>query len=163
MSQFYDDWAQVLLENGREYYVRGQYPDGRYEKIQTPMVSVSELFIHLGMTDGDGREPLGIKNNGTDILGIVATFRQSADPVSPVIEAITGLSWRVTIRNEAGRIYDIVDVAFVNGVASFNYTTTGNPDICSIRESDFDQIELGGTTYVLKLVGDSTFKVYRQL
>lgn len=121
------------------------------------------LFIHLAMSGGDGRDPIGIRNNGIDALNVVATFRESENPSSPVITAIDGVSWRITVRNAKGDIYDIVDVAFAAGVASFAYTTDNKPDVCQILESDFEQIEIGGTTYTLKLIGDNIFKVYRQL
>jgi hypothetical protein len=121
------------------------------------------LFIHLAMTGGDGRDPIGIQNNGIDALNVVATFRQSESPSSAVITAIDGASWRITVRNAKGDVYDIVDVAFTAGVASFAYTTNNKPDVCRILEADFEQIEISGTTYQLKLIGDSTFKVYRQL
>jgi len=123
----------------------------------------TNLYIHLEMTDGDGREPLGILNDGIDSLGIVATFRASSDPASPVIAAVTGFSRRVTIRNEARQIYDIVDVTFTDGVATFDYTSDSRPDVCQILESDFDAIVMGETIYNLKLVGSSVFKVYRSL
>lgn len=147
-------------------FVEYNYGDGRSVRktYHTPVdpPEPNHLCIHLAMTDGDGREPLGIKNNGVDALGIVATFRQSEDPASPIITAVN-MAWRVTIRNEAGLIYDIVDVSFVEGVASFSYTTTGAPDICGILESDFEPYDLGGTIYEFKLIGNATFKVYRQL
>jgi len=121
------------------------------------------LYIHLAMTGGDGRDPIGIHNDGIDAMNVVATFRETEDPASPVIEAVDGVSWRITVRNHVGSVYDIVDVAFMAGIASFAYTTENNPDVCCILESDFEQIELGGITYTLKLIGDSSFKVYRQL
>jgi len=124
---------------------------------------INYLYIYLAMTDGDGRKPLGIKNDGIDSLGIVATFRQTEDPESVVIEVITDMSWRVTIRESSGSIYDIIDVIFTNGIASLNYVTTNKTSICDIKESDFEKITFGGTEYTLKLIGDTTFKVYRQL
>jgi len=127
-----------------------------------PELTPNYLYIHLAMT-GDGRTPVGIKNNGVDSLAVTATFRQTSNPASPAISSIHDVSWRVTIRDTNNNIYDIVDVNFIQGVAAFNYTTNNNANICQILESDFEVIEFGGQTYTLKLIGDSTFKVYRDL
>ena len=137
--------------------------DEETESFINPVVAKNYLYIHLTMSDGDGREPLGIINNGIDALSIIATFRESEDPSSSVITSITGLSWRISIRDSSNFIYDIIDVPFTNGVASVSYTTTDKSAICSVLESDFEKITVGETIYTLKLVGDSTFKVYRQL
>ena len=132
-------------------YVNGEFID-----------SNNYLYIHIGMADGDGLDPIGIINNGTDKITITATFRSGTEPNSSVITAVTGMSWRVSIRNNVD-IYDIIMIPFINGVATVNYTTTGLPGICSISESDLEQITVGDTIYVLKIIGDTTFKVYRTL
>ena len=122
----------------------------------------NNLYIHLELV-GDGRTPVGIKNDGVDILSVTATFRQTMDPLSTVIASVTDMSWRITIRDINNNIYDIVDVTFTDGVASFDYTTDNKANVCQISESDFEEITVGETTYTLKIVGDNTFKVYRAL
>lgn len=149
------DWVEYHYDNGN--IVKKTY----HEPVEE--VTPNYLYIHIAMTDGDGREPLGIKNDGIDSLGIVATFRASDDPVSPVITQVTGMTWRVNIRGSLNQIYDIIDVAFVDGIASVAYVTTDKADVCQVLESDFEQITVGETTYTLKLVGNTTFKVYRNL
>jgi len=147
-------------KTGWEY----DYDTGEFIPPETPETPVvNYLYIHLEMTDGDGREPIGIKNDGVDGLSVVATFRQSEDPESSVLTSVTGMSWRVTIRDISNQVYDIVDVTFTNGVSSFVYTTSDKPAICYIREYDLEKVTFGDTEYTLKLVGDTTFKVYRQL
>jgi hypothetical protein len=120
------------------------------------------LYVHLGLV-GDGRIPVGIKNDGVDTLSVTATFRQTEDPLSTVITAVTAMSWRITIRDVTNNIYDIIDVTFTDGIASFDYTTDNKANICQILESDFEEITVGETTYAIRLFGDNTFKVYRAL
>jgi len=120
------------------------------------------IYLHLNLSDGDGKEPIGIQNNGVDILTVTATFRYTEDPESDIITAIDNVEWRVTIRSYPGDIYDIVNIEFVGGTLSLNYTTTNRPAICKISDEDFEIIEMAGTKYKINLIGDATFKVFRQ-
>ena len=122
----------------------------------------NNIYLHTNLSGGDGIDPIGITNDGIESISILATFRTGEDSESDVITSINS-SWRVTIRNKNNDIYDIVNVTFTNGVVSFNYTTTSSPDICSIVESDFEDVTIGETTYEIKLIGNTTFKVYRSL
>lgn len=158
---YYPDWTVIEI-SGRDYKVKGYYPEGKYEKLLVPSPP-SYLYLHVNMADGDNRDPLGIKNNGNDHITFTATFRQSADPASAVITQIDGLSWRVNIRDDQGFIYDIIDVEFTAGVAVEEYSTDQKPAVCQVLESDFEAIKSAGTTYQIKLVGEILFKVYRKI
>ena len=120
------------------------------------------LYLHVVMTDGDGREPVGLLNDGIDSISIVATFRVGEASDSTVITSISN-TWRVTIREDGGSIYDIILITFVNGIATVTYKTTASPDICDIREEDMDLITMGDTTYRINIVGNTQFKVFRSL
>jgi len=123
----------------------------------------NNIYAHVSLTDGDGMDPIGILNDGVDALHAVVTFRGGPSPDSDVITAITGLNRRITIRNTDGAVHDIVMVGFTNGVSEFHYSTEGAPGILQILESDFETLQVGETEYTIKLVGNSAFKVYRQL
>jgi len=122
------------------------------------------IYLHLSVTGGDGKEPIGVLNDGTDSINVTCTFRKTSDPVSDILTAITGLSRRVTVRKDTGECYDIFSITFVDGISSFAYKTTLDPAICEIKESDFLPVDSGyEVPYIINLIGDNTFKVYRSL
>jgi len=120
-----------------------------------------EIFLHVTLTDGDGLKPIGIVNDGASKIHIVATLRKTSDSNSDVIP-LSG-KWRIPIRDDQGRIYDMILVNLVDGVAEFDYTTTHRPAVCKVDENDFETIEISGVKYKVKIVGDNNFKVYRTL
>ena len=124
--------------------------------------SLGYLYLHVGMVDGDGKDPIGIVNNGTDSMAVTITFRATASPTSTVITAVND-SWRVLIRDSDGAIYDVILITFVNGVATFTYKTTNRPAVCTMQESDMEIITLGSDNYKLKLVAEPKFTIYRTL
>jgi len=143
------------------------------EEIKTKVLKMAEadlpsvvtpqafIYLHVNVTDGDGKEPIGVKNDGVNYLSVEATFRVSSDPGSTVIATITEQEWRVTVRDANDAIYDVVNVKFVSGICTFQYVTTNSPTFCSIIESDFDLVEMAGVTYKILLVDEVIFKVYR--
>jgi hypothetical protein len=120
----------------------------------------AEIFLHVTLTDGDGKKPIGIQNNGTDSLNVSATFRTGDEQTDPIIDVINQ-EWRVTIREPKSRIYDIVNIEFINGILNFHYTTTNKPANCIINEDDFEIVSLNEVRYKMTLIGDTNFKVYR--
>ena len=146
----------------------------------TPLPTIGDVYLHITLTDGDGKLPIGIKNDGIDTVNVFATFRQTEDPTSPVITAIDNVEWRVTIRevtirevtdtnyipgmpiSTTGPVYDIVNIIFIQGVLNFNYMTTNKAAICNIIEEDFEILTMGENQFKMNIVGDTTFKVFRQ-
>lgn len=121
----------------------------------------NNVWLHVAVSGGDGNDPPGILNNGSDALTITATLRATADPASPKIE-VDG-AWRITIRDDAGASYDMVKVQMTAGVVNASYTTTFRPAECELRESDFDPVTAGDKTYVVRLAAPARWKVYRNL
>ena len=120
------------------------------------------LYLHIDMVDGDGKEPIGIKNDGVDYMTVTVTFRATDNPASPVIEAIND-EWRVLIRDNTSAIYDVVLIVFTNGVVEFQYKTTNRPAVCTLDEDDLEFINLGEDVYKLKIANEAKFTVYRVL
>jgi hypothetical protein len=120
------------------------------------------LYLHIDMVDGDGKDPIGIINNGTDSMTVSAAFRYTDSVESPLVTAINE-EWRVLIRDNDNSIYDVVLISFTAGLAVFQYTTTNRPAVCTMKESDLELIVLGPNTYKLKLVGTPKFTVFRTL
>lgn len=132
-----------------------------------------EIWYHIDATGGDGKNPAGIRNDGTDALNITITARETEDPESPV----RGINddFRMEIRTSDGYVYDVLLVSFVNGVGSLTYTDDapkGNTLTVSIPEGLVVQINDDGTVnvppfaekkqvYSVYLAGETQFIVYR--
>jgi len=78
--------------------------------IQPPPV---DIYLHVDLADGDGRVPIGLKNDGSNWIQVVTAFREGPDPASAVLP-ISG-AWRVEIRDHKGDIYDIILVTLRPG------------------------------------------------
>jgi len=122
---------------------------------------LKEIFLHIDLSDGDGLSPIGIVNDGANSIHVVATLRQTSDPNSDVIP-LSG-KWRIPIRDDQGHIYDIILVNVIDGVADFYYSTTHRPAVCHIDEKDFEPLSYNNELYLIKIVGNTTFKVYRAI
>ena len=119
------------------------------------------IYLHVSLSGGDSKVPIGLKNDGVQTLVVTATFRSGELPTSDVLTIIDATEWRVNIRNSEGAIYDIVNIIFNAGISTFNYTTTNYATVCEIVESDFEVVELVDATYNIKLVNPVIFKVFR--
>jgi hypothetical protein len=127
------------------------------------IITIQDIYLHVTLTDGDGKDPIGIQNDGIDTMNVFATFRQTEDPLSSIITTIDNQEWRVTIKDiTTNSIYDIVNIIFIEGVLNINYTTTNIPAICVILEDDFEIITISEQQYKINLVGNTKFKVFRQ-
>jgi len=168
--------SYIPIQGDQLYYLRRIYRNNIWtdeviplsqdipEEIQPVLDTRTPLYLHITLTDGDGIDPIGMLNDGVDAISISAAFRQTADPASAVLTMITGM-WRVVIRDSDNLVYDIIGVEFINGVASFPYTSTNRPAICKLHESDLNALPIiiGETEYKIVLVNPVEFKVYRTL
>jgi hypothetical protein len=124
--------------------------------------TLPEAYLHVALSGGDNSEPVGILNDGVMSLHVEATLRTGEDPASQIMP-LTGV-WRVSLRDVKDDIADIVLVNFTNGTTEFDYTYDGKPTIMHIEENDLDNIPVpDGPTYKIRVLGDTTFKVYRDL
>lgn len=134
-----------------------------------------EIWYHMSVTGGDGKFPVGIKNDGVDSLVVTITARETQELESP-IRPIND-SFRVDIKTEEGYVYDVVLITFVNGVGTINYTDDnkkGNNLVVTIPENLKVSVDNDGhvtvvgfdsrteeTVYSVHLTGDTRFVVYR--
>lgn len=120
----------------------------------------NNLFVTVSMSGGDGRsDPIGVANNGVESLNISIAIKDKSGSVIP----ISG-SWRIVLRSSDDSEYETLAVTLTNGLASFDYTTTGRTGQISIKDSDLTAVfEIGGKLYSLKVAGDTNFKVYRKI
>jgi len=121
------------------------------------------LYAHIAITDADNTIPPGVENDGQDSMRVTITIRAGSSSEAAVVRAVNGLSWRVHLRTSDNVVGDIVKVTFVRGVSSFLYTTTGQPGIYNVSESDLEVFAMGNMYYKVLLLGDTQFKVYRTL
>jgi hypothetical protein len=119
------------------------------------------LWLHVTLSGGDGDTPPGIKNDGQDALTVEVALRAGPEPDASLVPADG--AWRITIRDDAGAIYDVVKVGLASGQANFSYTTDGRPGLCRLDERDLAPITAGNTTYRLRLASPVEFKVYREV
>jgi len=157
----YPSFEADLIE-GTVFTLDGDHKPVIVKTAVNPTSEPEDLYLHVVMSDGDGREPIGLQNNGINSISIVVTFRTTEESDSSVIAAINNV-WRVAIRNSMNGVYDIILITFVSGVATVTYKTTLLPDICSIQEYDMDPIIIGDVTYKINIIGNTVFKVFRSL
>lgn len=120
----------------------------------------NNLYVTISMSGGDGRtDPIGVANDGVEALVVGIAIK---DKTGATV-TISG-SWRITLRHEDGAVYEVLAVTITNGLASFNYTTTGRMGEVSINDYDLtEKFPINGKTYSLKVAGASKFKVYRRI
>ncbi len=132
-----------------------------------------EVWYHIDATGGDGQNPAGIQNNGTDALTITVTAKETEDIESPV--RLINDTFRMEIRTQDGYVYDVVLITFVNGIGTIVYTDDapkGNTLILSVAEGLYVQINPDGSVnvppfndeqqgYSVHLAGETQFIVYR--
>jgi len=134
------------------------------------------LYVHITMSGGDGEDPIGIINDGTDTCNIHAEIRDGEDPANSNIVTSINEAWRINLRNWADQtkpVVDIIKIQFTSGVADFTYHTVENA-LCGIYYIDPDDIyevvELGGNQYSFNLINQEyagtdcpwpCFKVFR--
>ncbi len=121
--------------------------------------TINKLYFNITMTDGDGLSPLGMLNDGVSKIDCSITIEDSnGDTITTLND-----SFRIVIRSASGAVYDQFPITFVDGVASFSYTTTSSPDICTLSEEDLITLPIDSVDYAFGIKGDTTFKIYRSL
>ena len=151
-----------ITENGVVYTVSDSYPEKPYKKIVKSAIidNLQSAFLHCVMAGGDGMIPVGIVNNGTDVVQFTATLRESEDPNSSVVQY--SKIWRTAIRDTDGRVYDLIKISMVDGVVVLDYHTDNSPAICSLDPEDLEEtFQVDGNEYAIKVMGNTEFKVYR--
>lgn len=119
------------------------------------------IYLHISLSGGDGdADVLGVNLDGSNPIHVVGTLREGSDSASPVVEAVSG-TWRVQLRDQAGGIYDIVQVTMTAGVAEMDYTPATNlrPALVHMDEADLIRVE----GYTVRLANPVEMKVYRTL
>ena len=138
----------AIFENGQAVGVNVMDPPG-------------DIFLHITLSGGDGDpDVLGVNLDGSNPIHVVGTLREGSDSASPVVEAVSG-TWRVQLRDQAGGIYDIVQVTMTAGVAEMDYTPATNlrPALVHMEEADLTRVE----GYNVRLANPVEMKVYRTL
>jgi hypothetical protein len=130
----------------------------------TSVVSPNEVWLHITAAGGDGEDPPGAPTEGSAPLSISAALRATQDPASPILAGVNR-SYRITVRDAAtGAVYDVRKITLASGeMAAVNYSGTGAPGVCEVLESDFDQVEAGGTLYTVRLAQPVRFKFFKTL
>jgi hypothetical protein len=134
-----------------------------------------EIWYHMSVTSGDGKIPVGIRNDGVDTLVVTITARETEDPTSPIIPISD--SFRVDIKTQDGFVYDVILVTLINGVGVINYTDDnkkGNnlvvaiPDNLKVVINENNSVSVvdrsfvpEGNIYSVYLTGSTHFVVYR--
>lgn len=136
--------------------------DKIWAPVPPPPVVRIKVFIHVDITGGDGEVPPGINKNNVDFVSITFTLRETENPASAVKTAISR-NWQVKLRDQDGNLYDYLQVAFVNGVATIQYTAT-RPGVVSIFKEDVSDIISGAEVTLVPSASTSPMlKVYNDL
>jgi len=137
--------------------------DGQVESVAWPQAA-PEVWLHITITGGDGEDPPGAPIDGSAPLQVSAALRQTSDPASAIIPV--SRSYRITIRTDTGEVYGVKKITLANGEmgpVSFSGDAAKGEAVCNILESDFEQVEAGGTTYTVRLAEPVTFKLFEAL
>lgn len=136
--------------------------DGQVVDMQTPP-SDPEVWLHLSVTGGDGEDPPGAPTDGTNPLSVSAVLRATDDPASSILTGVNR-SYRITVRDDRDATYDVRKITLVDGeMAPVNYSGTGQPAVCEVLESDFEQVKAGDTLYTVRLAERVRFKFFGTL
>ena len=158
-------WAAPDLATARQFaslaldQIQATMENGVVTAVQE--VTPPTTYLHVTVSGGDGDVPPGIRNDGQDSLQVNVALRAGEDPASAVVP-LDG-AWRIIVRDDTGAIYDVVKVQLTAGQASIAYTSDQRPAACRLLESDFISVEYAGQEYQVRLVGDTNFKVFREL
>ena len=121
----------------------------------------TQLYYHMTISGGDNMEPPGIQNNGSDEVNVDVTVRVGPSDTDDIATTFAG-PFRVLMRDSDGGVYDIIKIVFSAGTCNFDYSTTGDAAIVSLKASDLDNTA-GPVKLVANIVGDNEFKVFRNV
>jgi hypothetical protein len=153
----------VLWEAAEVYQAGTTFDLSGDEPAAVPPEPPSEVWLHLSVAGGDGEDPPGAPTDGSAPLSVSAALRATQDPASAILAGVNR-SYRITVRDDQGAVYDVRKITLASGeMAAVNYFGTGEPGVCEVLESDFDQVESGGTTYTVRLAQPVRFKFFGTL
>jgi hypothetical protein len=128
-----------------------------------PPPEPNQVWLHIALTGGDGDDPIGAANSGTEERELTAaiTVRAAQDAASQILP-LTG-RWRIRFRRDTGEIYAIRRVQITNGQASIPFSVDdGAPEAeLHIQESDFEPVTVGETTYTVRLASPVNIVVFK--
>jgi hypothetical protein len=159
-------YANRFGEKFQSYADAESFALGKIAEINRDRAGIQNVYLHVALSGGDGRkDPIGVENNGIEKLHANCTVRAGEATDSAIIDAIPDKSWRILLRHNDGSEYETINVSMVSGVIAFDYYTKNiKTGLVYVDESALDEIfEIGGYKYRIKLVGDTEFKVYRNL
>ncbi len=120
-----------------------------------PYYRFDELLLDITLSGGDGDTPIGIRNNGIDIVNIAYELKNNDGILAPVDG-----SFRVVLRDSDELVYDMIKIDFVSGAGSVDYSTTFNPAIVFIDGQD---LSIPGLDVTITIEKDQYIKIYREL
>lgn len=136
--------------------------DGTEISSVSATVPPSEVWLHVSIAGGDGEDIPGANLDDSNPLEISMVLRQTQDPASAVIQV--NRSYRITVRDTDGVIYDVRRVVLVDGeVGPVDYSGNSHAAVCEVLESDFEPVTVGATTYKVRLAQPVKFKFYQNL
>ena len=101
------------------------------------------IYAHVTLTGGDGAEPIGLANSGTDwrIVQVAVALRQGPKPTDPLVEV--SQAWRMRLRDDQGQVRHIKRVALTSGQAGFEFSVADGfpPGDLRLSEQDFEQVQ----------------------
>lgn len=118
--------------------------------VNAPPPTPLRIFIHVDL------EKEEVSNDGLDTVEVTMTLRADASPTSAVKTAINR-AWVTFFRDQENNIYDTVKVAFVSGIATFNYMPHGKSTKIGISKRDVNTV-IGGA--IITLVEEPIIQVF---
>lgn len=123
------------------------------------------LYVHVNISGGDGKYPVGIPNDTTSTCLIDVSIRTGTDSTSPIFPVTS--DWRVNLRSvNTNSVVDMILVSLINGQASINYKSDVgmiSEEIYLSSDDVYEQFENNGIVYKFELVSEPHIKLYRVL
>lgn len=124
--------------------------------------AVPTYYLHIKISGGDGEyNPIGLLNNdgasAEGILAIAISLRNGPLVDDPVLSNVGSVGspamFRIAVRDDIGQELPLGGrVKLVEGLASFNVTTTMGPTNAWLKQEDYDELPYGADVFGLKLV-----------
>ncbi len=129
------------------------------------------VWLHHSLSGGDGATVPGIPLDGSQALSVSVELRLGQDAASDLIPETPAVAgpWRITLRDQAGAVYDVVRATVDSqGRGDFAYTppTGGRAARCHLSQADLTTVTIGGQEYKVRLANPAVpevghFVVYR--
>lgn len=150
-NEYFVGGIQSDTANIGDNYINGEFiKHGHQPKIN----------LEISLSGGDGRnDPIGMYNDGINAISVNATLKMPDNSILPVTK-----EYRIILRLSDGTKYEMIGVNMINGICSFDYTSTGKTGEVTIEAEDMTEtFNIGDIIYGLDVVGDCCFKVYRKI